>query len=130
MEQKWLEESGQSLLGFGIRIGPNTRSFGYGKGNDACFVFRLRLTPRDPGEPTFIVLEAGIDARFQMLDTRASIFKLLASIRASSPLDNIFFAAKRYGPPNRNLLTIFIVEGDVARMKYYALSDVDQTESE
>jgi len=38
-----------------------------------------------------IVFQARIESGLGTLDIRASIFKLLASIRASSPLNNILF---------------------------------------
>jgi hypothetical protein len=43
------------------------------------------------GRSLVIVVEARIESRLWTLDTRASIFKLHASIRESSPLNNILF---------------------------------------
>jgi hypothetical protein len=54
-----------------------------GNGNDTRF-----------GKRPVIVVEARIESRFWTHDTRASIFKLLASIQASSPLNNILFDPK------------------------------------
>jgi hypothetical protein len=61
-----------------------------GKGNDARLVKGLSLTSKKRLiELAFVVVEARIEARMWILDTRASSFEPLASIRASSPLNNI-----------------------------------------
>ena len=54
-----------------------------------------------------IVGEARIESRFQTLDHRASIFEFLASIRASSPLNNILLDPKPNGLLDPNLIDYF-----------------------
>jgi len=60
-----------------------------GNGKPACPAYRQAGAGRDSRicklKLTFIVVEARIEARIWMLDTRISSFELLASIPASSP---------------------------------------------
>ncbi|MCJ7748595.1 MAG: hypothetical protein MUP27_12740, partial [Desulfobacterales bacterium] len=58
------------------------------------------------GEREAIVVGARIESRLWIPDIRASIFKLLASIRASSPLNNILLDPKPNGLRNPNLKNI------------------------
>ena len=70
------------------------------------------------GKRTVIVVEARIESRFWTHDTRAFIFKLLASIQASSPLNNIL------SDPKTDFLTLiqklfsFLTSGHMAMNNY------------